>query len=170
MAKAVKIIFNSLKSLSADKIWRLTKLVASHPLFAILSFHATAKSFTLAKKYYPETHSNNGEGNAFRHALWCCLILAYCCKISSPKKALKWCKNMTDIHEELFPNEPLETKMDLHNNRLGMEIFMEMLPGIHRQFFENSFFVEILQEKLKTAKLIKNLEDDYPNDLVYLEI
>ena len=73
------------------------------------------------------------------------------------------------MHEELFPNEPLETKMDLHNNAVGMDLFMEMLPGIHRQFFENSFFIEALQEKVNFAKVIKNLDDHYPNELVYLE-
>ncbi len=76
---------------------------------------------------------------------------------------------MTNLHEELFPNEPLEKKMDLHNNIIGMDLYMELLPGIHRQFFETSFFEEKLSEKLETAKIIKNLEDDFGNDLVYLQ-
>lgn len=139
-----------------------------HPLFSLLSFYATVKAFMIAKKRFPETSSTNGIGNAFRHSFWCCLIMMYCCKISSPQKALKWCKEMTDMHEELFPNKPLETKMDLHNNQLGMNLFMEMLPGIHRQFFEKSFFIEVLLKKLKTAKIINNLDDDAGNELVYL--
>lgn len=72
------------------------------------------------------------------------------------------------MHEELFPNQPLETKMDLHNNKIGMDLFMEMLPGIHRQFFEKSFFINALFEKLKTAVIIRNVEDDPGNELVYL--
>jgi len=72
------------------------------------------------------------------------------------------------MHEELFPNQPLETKMDLHNNKIGMDLFMEMLPGIHRQFFEKSFFINALFEKLKTALIIRNVEDDPGNELVYL--
>lgn len=76
---------------------------------------------------------------------------------------------MTDLHEELFPNEPLEKKMDLHNNQVGMNLFMEMLPGIHRQFFEKKFIIDRLFEKIKTAKILTNLEEDHGNHLVYLE-
>ncbi len=76
---------------------------------------------------------------------------------------------MTDLHEELFPNEPLEKMMDLHNNKVGMDLFMELLPGIHRQFFETNFFVEKLFVKTKTAKILTSLEDDFGSDLVYLK-
>ena len=76
---------------------------------------------------------------------------------------------MTNLHEELFPNEPLEKKMDLHNNKVGMDLFMELLPGIHRQFFETSFFVKDLIEKTKTAKVLKSLDDNFQGELVYLK-
>lgn len=144
-------------------------LTLPHPLFSIMGFFAILRSFSLAQKHFPKTHSNNGIGNAFRHSLWNCLILMYCCKISSPQKALDYCKKMTDLHEELFPNELLETKMDLHNNQLGINLFMELLPGIHRQFFETSFFVEKLMQKTKTAKILEKLEDDFGDELVYLK-
>ena len=148
---------------------KLLGLTLPHPLFSLMGFYATLRSFSLAQKHFPKTHSNNGIGNAFRHSLWNCLILMYCCKISSPQKALDYCKKMTDLHEELFPNEPLETKMDLHNNQVGINLFMELLPGIHRQFFETSFFVEKLMQKTKTAKILEKLEDDFGDELVYLE-
>ena len=164
-----KLILNTLRSLSLHKIVKLLKLTLPHPLFSILGFYATLKSFSLAQKHFPKTHANNGVGNAFRHSLWTCLIMMYCCKISSPKKALAYCKAMTDLHEELFPNKPLETKMDLHNNKVGMDYFMKMLTGIHRQFFEIGFFVEELKNKTKSAKILKNLDDEFPEELVYLD-
>lgn len=148
---------------------KLLRLTLPHPLFSILGFYATVKSFSLAQKHFPKTHSTNGEGNAFRHALWNCLIMMYCCKISSPQKALDFCKKMTDLHEELFTNKPLETKMDLHNNQVGMDYFMELLPGVHRQFFETSFFVKELISKTESAKVLQNVNDDFPGFLVYLE-
>ncbi|MGZ5263634.1 MAG: DUF6973 domain-containing protein, partial [Kaistella sp.] len=80
-----------------------------------------------------------------------------------------FCKRMTDLHEDLFPNEPLEKKMDLHNNKVGMDLFMELLPGIHRQFFETNFFVEKLFVKTKTAKVLTDLEEDWGSELVYLK-
>ncbi len=76
---------------------------------------------------------------------------------------------MTDLHEELFPNNPLETKMDLHNNKIGMDYFIELLPGIHRQFFEKSFFIDGLVKKMENAKVLKNLDDNFEGHLVYLE-
>lgn len=76
---------------------------------------------------------------------------------------------MTDLHEELFPNEPLETKMDLHNNQIGMDLFMQMLQGIHRQFFETNFLVDQLLTLTKTAKILREVDDPLPNELVYLE-
>lgn len=168
MRNTAQIFLRTLGKLSFKKIMRLLRLTLPHPLFSILSFYATVKSFVIAKKYFPKTNSSDGIGNAYRHALWCCLIMMYCCKISSPKKSLEWCKKMTDMHEELFPNEPLETKMDLHNNEFGMNLFMEMLEGIHRQFFETNFFIDVLFEKTKTAKVLKSVDENPGNVLVYL--
>lgn len=167
--KNIKIIFNAVGSLSFTKIMRLLRLVLSHPLLSLMGFYATLKSFTLAQKHFPRSHSNNGVGNAFRHSLWTCLIMMYCCKITSPQKAYSYCKRMTDLHEELFPNKPLETKMDLHNNQIGLDYFMELLPGVHRQFFETNFFVDELKNKTKSAKILRKLEDDFAGYLVYLE-
>lgn len=163
------ILFNALRSLTLGKLWKLIHLFLQHPLFTIISFYATLKTFKIAKKEYPKTNSNDGEGNAFRHALWCCLILMYCCKISSPKKSLEFTKKMTDLHEELFPNKALQKEMDLHNNKVGMDFFMELLPGVHRQFFETSFFISELKEKTKNAKILKSLEQLLTENLVYLE-
>lgn len=154
--------------MSFQKILTLLRTTVPHPFFTVFSFYATIQAFHIAQKLYPETASALGKGNAFRHALWCCLILMYCSKISSPEKALDFCKKITDLHEELFPNNPLEKKMDLHNNQVGMDYFMQLLPGIHRQFFEKSFFIEHLQEKTKHAKILRSLNDDYKGELVYL--
>lgn len=74
------------------------------------------------------------------------------------------------MHEDLFPNQPLETKMDRHNNQVGMDYFMSLLPGVHRQFFESSFFVDELRKRTKNAVLIKSLDEQVGSDvLIYLE-
>jgi hypothetical protein len=59
--------------------------------------------------------------------------------------------------------------MDLHNNKIGMNYFMKLLPGIHRQFFEKSFFIDGLEKKMKDAKVLKNTDDDFDGFLVYLD-
>ena len=72
------------------------------------------------------------------------------------------------MHEELFPNEPLETKMDLHNNKIGMDYFMEILP----EFIASSLkklLCRCFDQKMDEAKVLKNLDDDFEGHLVYLE-
>lgn len=169
MIKHISIIFRSLTSLKFSNLTRLLGLFCLHPIFLGLSFFATIKTISITKKYFPNDHFGDGVGNAFRHALWCCLIMMYCCKISSPKKSKKWCKKITDLHEELFPNTPLQRKMDLHNNSIGINLFMEMLPYIHRQFFETSFFIEKLMVKVQTAKILTSIQQSTENELVYLK-
>lgn len=60
--------------------------------------------------------------------------------------------------------------MDLHNNQVGLNIFMEMLPGIHRQFFETGFLIDKILEKTKTAVILQSVDDNPGNELVYLTI
>jgi hypothetical protein len=169
MRKAFTIFINTIRTLTFQKVGRLLSATIPNPLFTIISFYATLKTFVLAKQYFPKTNSTDGIGNAFRHALWTSFILMYCCKISSPKKALKWCKKITDLHEELFPNEALQKQMDLHNNKVGMDLFMEMTTGIHRQFFESSFLIDELFKKVKTAEILTENGVVNEKELVYLQ-
>ena len=163
------ILFKNIKNLSLKSLLKLTKLCITHPLFSILTFWATVKTYSIAEKLFPHTHSSNGVGNAFRHALWNCLIMMYCCKISSPEKSLKWTKEITNMHENLFPNPPLQRKMDLHNNQVGRDYFMKLLPTIHRQFFETSFFVDHLLELTKSIKIAENTHQEFGFELIKLE-
>ena len=129
-------IFKAILQLDFKRLVKLLGLLLRHPLFAFLTFIATIKTFKITNKK-----------------------LMYCCKISSPQKSLKWCKQITDMHEELFVNEQIARAMDLHNNQIGMNLFMTMLEGIHRQFFETLFFMEPLYEKSQEAKLISSIEE-----------
>lgn len=95
--------------------------------------------------------------------------MMYCCKISSPEKSLNWTKRITDLHEDLFPNEALQTKMDLHNNEIGRQYFMSLLPGVHRQFFETSFFVDKLLSLTQSIKILKTEDQTLGFELVKLE-
>lgn len=166
----ISIFFRALRSLTFRKLFRVFSLGIKHPLFAFLYTYASLKAFGKAKELYPDSSTNSGIGNAFRHAYWCCLMMMYFCKITSPAKALKWCQKLTDMHEELFPNKALETKMDFHNNRVGMDYFMSLLQGVHRQFFESSFFIEELQKKAKDAVLITSADEEVDKTkLIYLE-
>ena len=166
---AIQIFFKSLRRLSVRSFLKLVKKAFAHPLFAVLTFWATLKTYTIAEKYYPRTHSTSGAGNAFRHAFWNCLIMMYCCKVSSPQKALQWTKEITDLHEELFPNNALSKKMDLHNNQVGRDYFMSLLPTIHRQFFESQFFIDQLREMTENIVQLESEEQQLGFRLVKIE-
>lgn len=172
MKKALRfahLILINIKNLSLKDFLQLCSLGLSHPLWSLLTFWATVKTFTIVGIYFPNKHNGNGIGNAFRHALWNCLILMYCCKVSSPKKALIWTEKITNLHEQLFPNPVLQKKMDLHNNKIGRDLFMKLLPGIHRQFFESSFFITPLLELTESIKTVHNTSEIYGTTLVKIE-
>jgi hypothetical protein len=115
----ISLLLNNLKNLSFKNLLNLFGRCLLHPLFAILTFWATIKTYSIAEKLFPLTNSTNGEGNAFRHALWNCLILMYCCKISSPEKALQWTKEITDLYFEI---KQKREKGDLDLTYLGARI------------------------------------------------
>ncbi|MCO4303314.1 DUF6973 domain-containing protein [Riemerella anatipestifer] len=168
--KTTLVFFNTFKQLSLQKMLQVLGLFIRQPVFFVLAVYASFKAYRIAQKKYPTTAGTNGKGNAFRHAFWNCLVLMYCCKVSSPQKALAFCETFTNLHEELFPNEPLEKAMDLHNNKVGRDYFMSLLKGIHRQFFETSFFVEELKAKANNARPIndKCIDESLKNCLVYI--
>lgn len=167
--KTLKIFFNAFRQLTFKKILRLLKLGLGNPILSMLTLYASAKAFRIAKKRFPKTASTDGVGNAFRHALWFCLIASFASKVHSPKKSVLWAERVTNLHEELFPNPPLQKKMDLHNNKVGLHLFEKMLPGIHRQFFETSFFVEKLLKMADVAVLVKDIHE-FPeeNQLLFI--
>lgn len=169
MRNPIFIITKAITHLSFRHLLQLFSLVGRHPWFSIMGFWATIKAFGIAQQNFPTSASGNGVGNSFRHALWSALIISYGCKISSPQKAKDYCWKMTNLHEELFPNHPLEKQMDLHNNRIGMDLFFEMLPGIHRQFFETSFLVEKLLAKTQTAIIITDAASFSTSEMVYIQ-
>jgi hypothetical protein len=168
MKKSFTLFYNTLLSLTFSKFLRVVKLVLSHPILSLFSFWATLKTFTIIQKKFLNKHSGNGIGNAYRHALWSAIIMDYCCKITAPEKAKNYCLKMTNLHEELFPNNDLEKRMDIHNNTVGILVFIELLPGIHRQFFETSFIIDALDKKLKTAEKIDVEKGNSQKELIYM--
>lgn len=77
---------------------------------------------------------------------------------------MNWSEKITNLHEKLFPNDLLSEVMDLHNNRLGREVFASnLLP----EFDAVKFF----QKKMAEAIKVNSLEEieAVQNHLVYTE-
>lgn len=158
-------IWEVIKSLRFSRLRHLLFLALKHPVMVYPTLKATAAGYQIAKKEFPETHGKKGKGNAFRHALWNALICYECYKWRKNKiKVIAWAKIITDKHEELYPNQPLDTAMDLHNNNIGREMF-------RNGYFTNvKEIVEGLKVKLGEAKHITFVNDveKVVDELVYI--
>ena len=154
-----------LKSGDFKKLPGLFWLALKHPLFILPTLRATQLTMKIAQKEYGNKHVGNTPENAFRHALWSFLIAKKCLawKNNIPK-AVRWAKLITDKHEVVAPNPPLERAMDEHNNLLGINLFQESSTReIHSA-------VSYLKIKIKSAKKIDSPLDAaaWQEDLVYI--
>ena len=159
------LVWNVLKRLRFKQLLGLAFLSLKHPLYIYPTLKATTESFYISKKHFSKTHSKNGRGNAYRHALWNAMICLECHKWQQKTdKVLVWAKVITDKHEELFPNKDLDKLMDLHNNRVGRELFM------NNDFKSIDEIIAELKSKLMFAKKITTVEEtnEFYNELVYI--
>lgn len=136
-----------------------------YPLFVIPTLKATRKTILICNSLYGKKHHQNGRENAFRHAIWNVLICQKTFKISKKEeKSMLWAQKVTDLHEKLAPNPPLEEAMDLHNNNQGRIYYLKLKNASEEEV------MRFLEDKTKMAKVISKIEevDRFTNDLVYL--
>ena len=155
-----------IKELNYKQLTSLVGLFFRHPLYMIGTLQATLLTFQISQRTFPNIHGKHNKANAFRHALWNLLIAKKCAQFSNNQKSvLSWTKKITDWHEEFAPNEKLAKTMDLHNNRIGRDLYAQL-----SQKTVQEIEVFIIQQ-LNTAIKIKNIEkiENHTNQLVYLE-
>lgn len=112
-----------------------------------------------------ESHGGRGVANAFRHAAWNLLIAKNCTVFTSEENARDWAKHVTDMHEEVFPNESFDHEMDLHNNRIGREVFQEC---IRNKLSKKEMIVALMEKSESAVGLLDEKEfAKHPNELVY---
>ena len=145
--------------------WRLLKLAVPHITFLWPTYRATKTCMRLSTAYYGHKHYQNGQANAFRHALWNVLITKYCTKSTKTiVRALHWTKKITDWHEETFFSKELPMKMDYHNNEFGRNLF-EQYPQWSQIVFVQRLLV--LADNALKINSETNL-DRLKNHLVYI--
>lgn len=136
-----------------------------YPLYLLPTYKATNQAVALSNRLYGKLHHEDNRANAFRHALWNYLICKYCLPVAgSPEKAVNWSKRITDLHERLSPNEGLAKMMDLHNNRLGRELFLN-------SFRKKEEMLTVLQQKTTEAVQVKTVAEieEQKKNLVFIE-
>lgn len=142
--------------------------MVSNPLLMIPTVWSTVESILFSELNFKESHGGRGAANAFRHAAWNLLITKNCSVFTSQKKALTWAKHITDLHEDCFPNEAFDHAMDLHNNRLGREVYIELS---RQEIKSKREMIRYLVEKSKAAIGLNDEKEfiNYPNELVYFK-
>lgn len=148
------------------QFWQLLWLSMRFPLYVYPTLKATSISYKWAKKEFPDDHGKKGKANAYRHAFWNSLISFECKKWNkNTRRILSWTKLITDKHEQLSPNEPLDECMDLHNNRIGRNLF------IASSFTSIEEMSDTIKDRLQFAMKIVTIEDValYPTQLVYIQ-
>lgn len=135
------------------------------PLYFWPTVRATMNTLKNCNVRYGDTHHSNDRTNAYRHALWNLLICEEIFRLTgSIEKSMTWAHKITDLHEELSPNAALEKAMDLHNNRMGRELFWESIT-------EKINSTRLLDQKMGEAALVKSIENigNAEKELVYIE-
>lgn len=115
-----------LNRVSTKHILKGILLVVQRPLFIVPTMRATKDCIRVSTENFGNLHHKNGPANAFRHAYWNYLIAKRCLKWATKETSvLCWVEQITNWHEDAFPNEVLARNMDLHNNRVGRNVFQE---------------------------------------------
>lgn len=165
----LKKVFRIFNKLLRNLDWEAAKVFLSHPWFTPPTVWSTIESIMLAEEKFEDDPDKNGPANAYRHALWNILISHYCSKISSDEKALKWAKDITDLHEKLFPNNDFDCEMDLHNNATGRQIYLETVKsGIRKKVA----LINELDKKVSEATALTDTAEfsKYRGKLVYFPV
>ncbi len=158
-------IIGIIRHLSKKELFVLSTLMLRHPFYIFPTLNATKQTLILCDQHYKKNHHKNGKGNAFRHALWNVLICRNVFKINkNVKKSISWAQKITDLHERLAPNEPLEKTMDLHNNEVGRFHF----NAIKTMSLEEQ--LDFLKNITENAKRISEINEvkNHKNDLVFI--
>ncbi|MDX1604522.1 MAG: hypothetical protein R3209_15745 [Salinimicrobium sediminis] len=158
-------ILRRIASLNFRELVILCVIFLRRPFFLLPTYKATHQAVEICNRLYGELHHEDNRTNAFRHALWNYLICKYCLNIAgSQEKSVSWSREITDLHERLSPNEALARRMDLHNNRIGREIFLRF-SGSEEQV------VLFLQQKTREAIQVVSLEEieEERENLVFIE-
>ncbi|TXD53621.1 MULTISPECIES: DUF6973 domain-containing protein [unclassified Polaribacter] len=157
--------WNIVKSLNYRKIFRVFVWFLQHPLFMFATVKATFLTIRIAQIEFPDIHGKHNKANAFRHALWNLLIANQSNKFSTNLEAvIAWTKKITDWHEEFSPNMEMAKLMDLHNNAIGRQLYIDW------QEQSLTTYIDLLKTALSKATIVTHKSDfkNLKNNLIYL--
>lgn len=126
----------------------------SRPLRIGSTWSATRETMKISGAEYGSAHHGRGKANAFRHAIWNYLICQKTYFLTkNEQKSVNWAKKITDLHEKMAKSDELDTIMDLHNNKIGRELFLVDF-GLNK-----AELVQKLQNMLKNGQNVNKIEE-----------
>ncbi|MCK0155883.1 hypothetical protein MWU65_01750 [Cellulophaga sp. F20128] len=158
-------IWTRIRNLNIKQFYKLSLLLAQHPLLIIPTLSATKRTFELCTSFYGNNHGKSNKGNAFRHSLWNALICKQSLKRTKNKqKSVFWAQKVTDLYERVTQNNLLDEQMDLQNNAVGRLYFLNFVEKAESEM------VHFIWNKSKVAEKIIKTEDikSYPSNMVYI--
>ncbi len=122
-------------------------LYDSDPAKSLLCLANGKLALDYTKQKYTLEARHNGNGDAFRHALW---TFGMAVDVGLPF-AIQW----SNAHEYGATKQPeLERKMDLHNNQIGLSLAVQ---NPYTMF--HSSFINIAQAKVRAGDLLRIKND-----------
>jgi len=158
-------LWGIVKNLKFRELSTLSMVFLKNPRYFLPTLKATLETIKVCDFKFGQKHHFDNSTNAFRHAYWNYDICVKCIKVSgTATEVAAWAKKITDLHEDLSPNEALAREMDLHNNKIGREIFLNNLEGISEP-------VKLLKKLMEDAVRVETIEEikNAGNQLVYIE-
>jgi len=154
-----------IKNLNFKQIGALFVWFLKHPFFMFAAFRATVNTLRIAQKEFPNIHGLHNKANAFRHAIWNIFIAKECLKFTKDvDKVLAWTKLITDWHEEFSPNEEMAKLMDLHNNAIGRNYFLNLIGSSKNEIIETVILKSELAIKINAESELYKIDN-----LVFLD-
>tara|TARA_R110000772_G_scaffold51843_10_gene118983 strand:+ start:117 stop:485 length:369 start_codon:yes stop_codon:yes gene_type:complete len=120
----------------------------------------------LCDELFGQVHHKSNKENAFRHALWNNLICHKTLKKTQNKdKSIIWTEKVTSLYEKVTDNGKMEKAMDLHNNKVGLNLFSRVFDK------KEGEIISILQNMMEKSQKASNFDDfiKFNEVLVYLE-
>lgn len=158
-------LFKTISRLKWASIFALIKLCLNNVLMLWPTYKATKECMQISTEHFGRKHYQNGQANAFRHALWNILIAKKCIRyVKNLRSVLQWTKNITDWHEAAFFSKKLPMLMDYHNNEVGRILFSENENWTKEQFME--FLLTLVPDAIKIT--INTDLNTIKKELVYI--
>ena len=159
-------IWSRIRRLKLGQLLQLSLLFLSEPFLIGPTLKATKRTMAICDELFGRAHHGSNKANAFRHALWNILICQKTLKITqNEEKSIIWTQKLTNLYEKVTDNTKMEKAMDLHNNRIGLNLFSNVFDQ------KEAEIINLMQEMMKKSQKVTDFEDfiKFNQVLVHLE-